>query len=82
MFGARFIEAQRHDDTVAADVDPVDQQRHQVEGVERDVEILEFRTGTGFSFNVIPSRGIAIACAFIEIGLELGNTSTALSVTV
>ena len=35
MFGARFIEAQRHDDTVAADVDPIDQQCHQLEGVER-----------------------------------------------
>ena len=34
-----------------------------VEGVERDVEILEFRTGTGFSFNVIPSRGMIIGRA-------------------
>ena len=35
MFGARGIEAQGHDDAVAADLHPVDQQRHQVKVVER-----------------------------------------------
>ncbi|GIX05905.1 MAG: DUF4432 domain-containing protein [Candidatus Poribacteria bacterium] len=34
-----------------------------VEGVEEGTEVLQFRTGTGFAFTVVPSRGMAIADA-------------------
>lgn len=34
-----------------------------VEGTERGVDVVEFRTGTGFNFTVVPSRGMDIATA-------------------
>ena len=35
MFGPRCVDAQRHHDTVPADLDPIDQQHRQVQRVER-----------------------------------------------